>query len=113
MDFEAATLAYIRHVMAQGGQTAGGLARMAGVSASTLTRALNDPNHKFTLSMKTIEKIATFSKISPAPFFQAKDTPQIDQQPKPPRTNWASRRFQRKLFSRPQRTLHPKKRPSK
>jgi transcriptional regulator with XRE-family HTH domain len=105
MDFEAASLAYIRYVMAQGGLSAARLARMAGVSPSTLTRALNDPNHKFTLSMKTIEKIATFSKINPAPFLQAKDAPQIDQQPKTPRSNWASRRFRRKLFSRPLRPL--------
>jgi transcriptional regulator with XRE-family HTH domain len=77
MNFEAAALAYVRYVMVHHDMTPGALAKAAGISASTLTRALNDPKHKFTLSMKTIEKIATFSNINPAPFLEAKDTAQL------------------------------------
>jgi hypothetical protein len=77
MNFEAASLAYIRYVMADKNMSAGGLAKAAGISASTLTRALNDPKHKFTLSMKTIEKVATFSKINPAPFLEARDSAEL------------------------------------
>ena len=74
MNFEAAALAYVRHVLLECRLSAGGLAKASGISSSTLTRALNDPKHKFTLSMKTIEKIATFSKINPAPFLEASNS---------------------------------------
>jgi hypothetical protein len=66
MNFETAALAYVRHVLSECRLSARGLAIAAGISPSTLTRALNDPKHKFTLSMKTIEKIAQYSGINPA-----------------------------------------------
>jgi hypothetical protein len=71
MNFEAAALGYVRHVLLECRLSAGALAKASGISTTTLTRALNDPKHRFTLSMKTIEKIATFSKINPAPFLEA------------------------------------------
>jgi lambda repressor-like predicted transcriptional regulator len=101
MNFEAASLAYIRHVIAETGLSAGGLAKSAGVSASTLTRALNDPNHRFTLSMRTIEKIATFSKINPAPFLEepSRTLPgRLRDDPRKNRSNWASRRSLREQY---------------
>ena len=100
MNFEAASLAYIRHVIAETGLSAGGLAKSAGVSASTLTRALNDPNHRFTLSMRTIEKIATFSKINPAPFLEepSRALPGRLQDPRKKHSNWASRRSLRAQY---------------
>jgi transcriptional regulator with XRE-family HTH domain len=44
------------------------LAKRAGISQTTLTRALNDRRHKFSLSVKTLEKIYQASGISPARF---------------------------------------------
>lgn len=78
MDFEAAAIAYIRHVLDERGQSISALAKDAHISPSTLSRALNDPEHKFTLSMKTIEKIATASGINPAPFLQAKNVADLN-----------------------------------
>jgi phage repressor protein C with HTH and peptisase S24 domain len=50
-------LDYIRQVMAQRGLSASALAAKAGVSSTTLTRALNSPDHKFRLSLTTLNKI--------------------------------------------------------
>ncbi len=77
MNFDTAALAYVRYVLGELNLKPGALARKSGVSASTLTRALNDPNHKFKLSMTTLEKIAEFSGVSLAPFLQAKDTTEL------------------------------------
>jgi transcriptional regulator with XRE-family HTH domain len=74
MNFDAAALAYVRYVLQDKNLKPGALAREAGISASTLTRALNDPNHKFKLSMTTLEKIAEYSGINLAPFLEAKTT---------------------------------------
>lgn len=73
MNFDAAALAYVRFVLAEKDLKPGALAKNAGVSASTLTRALNDPNHKFKLALTTLEKISDYSGISLAPFLEAKD----------------------------------------
>jgi hypothetical protein len=77
MNLQAAAKAYVLHVLDALNLTPGALAKGAGISGSTLTRALNDPKHKFTLSMKTIEKIAVFSKLNPAPFLEAKDSAEL------------------------------------
>src|SRR5207249_8741620 len=77
MNFEAAALAYVRYVLAETDLKPGALAQKAGISASTLTRALNDPKHKFTLSMRTIERIANASGINPASFLEAKDSTEL------------------------------------
>ncbi|WP_354178697.1 helix-turn-helix transcriptional regulator [Bradyrhizobium sp. LA6.1] len=74
MNFDAAALAYVRYVLEENNLKPGALARKAGISASTLTRALNDPEHKFKLSMSTLQKIADFTGISPAPFLDSKST---------------------------------------
>jgi transcriptional regulator with XRE-family HTH domain len=77
MNFEAAALAYVRHVMAELRLAPTALAAKAGLSSTTLTRALNDPNHKFTLSTKTLERIAAASGISPAPFLLATSSVEV------------------------------------
>lgn len=51
------TLDYVRAVMAQTDMTASALAGLVGVSSTTLTRPLNDPNHPHGISLKTLEKI--------------------------------------------------------
>ena len=64
---------YLRHVLAETGETATGLAKRANVSSTTLTRPLNDPDHKFNLSSRTVDKIAALTGISPAPFIGGQD----------------------------------------
>lgn len=73
IDFTAAALAYVRFVLGETHQSPHSLATKAGIAPSTLTRALNDPKHKFKLSMATIEKIAAASGINPAPFLEQHD----------------------------------------
>ncbi|MBW5438617.1 helix-turn-helix transcriptional regulator [Bradyrhizobium canariense] len=73
MNFETKALAYVRHVLEMRQMKPGALATKAGLSPSTLTRALNDPGHKFKLSMTTLEKIAEVSGINPGPFLEAED----------------------------------------
>jgi len=62
------TKAYVRHVMEVTGLSATALAKKAGMPSTTLTRPLNDPEHKFSLSSSTIEKIATATRISLSSF---------------------------------------------
>jgi SOS-response transcriptional repressor LexA len=71
--FQTASKAYVRFVMDELRLTPSGLAKSAGIASSTLTRALNDPGHKFTLSTSTLGKIAKASGISPQPFFDTSD----------------------------------------
>ena len=78
IDFNAAALAYLRYVLKVTDQSATALARQAGISSTTLTRPLNNPDHKFTITTKTIEKIAAVSGISPAPFFEAKNLAELN-----------------------------------
>lgn len=73
MKMEAAAIAYVRYVLNVLNLTPSALARQAKISSTTLTRALNDPNHKFTLSMTTLNKIADASGLSPAPFLDSED----------------------------------------
>lgn len=54
---------YVRTVLSQMGWSASRLAREAGIAATTLTRALNNPDHKFKLSLTTLEKIRAASGI--------------------------------------------------
>lgn len=61
-------LRYLRHVLAEVRLSAGGLAKLAGVAGSTLTRRLNEAEYKFVLSMPTIKKIEDASGISYARF---------------------------------------------
>lgn len=48
---------FILDVMRRHKLKPGALAAKVGISASTLTRALNNPRHKFKFSMTTVEKI--------------------------------------------------------
>lgn len=59
---------YVRHVMEVTGLSATALAKKAGMPSTTLTRPLNDPEHKFALSNSTIQKIATATGITLASF---------------------------------------------
>jgi transcriptional regulator with XRE-family HTH domain len=68
LDFSAAALAYVRHVLHEKKMSPTGLAKRAGISSTTLTRALNDRKHRFSLSVKTLEKIYEASGINPAGF---------------------------------------------
>lgn len=74
---ELAALAYLRHVLRVMKVTPSALAKRAGLSSTTLTRALNDPEHKFTLTTTTIQKIADASGINPAPFLNAGDVGEL------------------------------------
>lgn len=56
-------LNYIRTVMTRTGWSASRLAREAGIASTTLTRALNKADHKFNLSLTTLEKIRAVSGI--------------------------------------------------
>lgn len=56
--------AYIRYVMDRLNIAPTALAARAGLSATTLTRPLNDPEHKFTLSNSTLAKVGAATGIS-------------------------------------------------
>lgn len=49
--------AYVQDVLTRYKLTPGGLAAKIKVSASTISRAMNDPNHKFKFSLGTLQKI--------------------------------------------------------
>lgn len=70
-DFRHGTAAYLKQVMFLTGLSPTALAKKAGIASSTLTRFLNSPDHKFTLSSTTLEKIAKATGINPAPFLDA------------------------------------------
>ena len=56
--------AYINRVLEEGEYSLTGLARLAGVSATTLTRFMNADNHAFNLSTTTLAKIAQATGIA-------------------------------------------------
>lgn len=56
-DHKARTQALVREMMARTGKTATDLARMVGVAPSTLTRFMNQPGTKYTLSARTLAKL--------------------------------------------------------
>ncbi len=70
---ESATLLYLRHVLEETGMSPSALAKSVGISSTTLTRPLNNPSYKFNLSTSTLEKIAKYTGISLAPFFENPD----------------------------------------
>ncbi|MDO9428410.1 MAG: helix-turn-helix transcriptional regulator [Methylobacterium sp.] len=73
IDPHAATLAYLEYVLQSVRMTPTALAKKIGISSTTLTRPLNSPHHKYTISTSTISKIAKFSGINPGPFFDGSD----------------------------------------
>lgn len=68
------TKAYVRHVMSELGLAATALAAKAGLSATTLTRPLNDPDHKFSISTSTLAKIGAASGISYSAFLRREES---------------------------------------
>lgn len=61
-------LAYVRSVMDKTGLSATALAAKAGISSTTLTRPLKDPDYKFAISNRTLHSIENATGISYADF---------------------------------------------
>lgn len=57
-DYKAESLSYLRHLIAETGKTATELARLAGVSQTTLTRPLNNPDHKYAVKFQTLQDLS-------------------------------------------------------
>lgn len=57
--------AWLADVLEKNGLSANRLAKMIGKSASTLTRVLNDPNAKHTLSTPTVDAIIRVTRAAP------------------------------------------------
>lgn len=70
-DSRAAAISYLRAVLDETQLTPTGLAKLAGISSTTITRPLHDPDHKFTLSATTLEKIARATGVNFSSFFDA------------------------------------------
>lgn len=62
------SMRYLRHVLDRTGFTPTKLAAEAGMSSTTLTRPLNNPDHTFNLSRRTLDSIQKATGISYAPF---------------------------------------------
>jgi transcriptional regulator with XRE-family HTH domain len=77
-NFATAALAYVRYVLGEMKISPTALAKRAGISSTTLTRALNDRKHKFSLSVTTLQKIYQASGISPARFLNAQELEEPD-----------------------------------
>lgn len=59
---------YARHVAAQLGISISALAVKSGIATTTLTRALNNKDHKHNLGRATLDKIEAATGVSYAPF---------------------------------------------
>ncbi len=79
--FDARAKTYVRYVLDELKLKPSGLAKMAGLATTTLTRALNDPTHKYTLSMSTLAKIYKASGVNFNPFFETNDFPALSMIP--------------------------------
>ncbi|MND22641.1 hypothetical protein D3C80_130240 [compost metagenome] len=79
--FDTRAKTYVKFVLDEMKVSPSKLAKMAGLSPTTLTRALNDPTHKFTLSMSTIGKIYKASGINFHPFFESGDFVELSMAP--------------------------------
>lgn len=66
-----AALQYVRYVLQRKRISPSALADKAGLSSTTLTRPLNDPNHKFALTTTSLDKIRDWSGIDYAPFLSS------------------------------------------
>ncbi len=69
---------YVRHVLAKSGLSASAVAKRAKFASTTLTRALNSPDHKFQMSLATIRKIEEATGIPYAPFLADSKPPESD-----------------------------------
>lgn len=74
------SLQYVRAVCDQIDARPSALAGMIGVSSTTLTRPLNNPDHKHKLGRDTLDKIAAKTGISYEPFRanSSRDTSDLD-----------------------------------
>lgn len=70
---------YVRFVLDHLKLSPSALAKKAGISSTTLTRMLNDPDYKFTVSLSTLEKISAATSIPYVPFFEARDSSELAQ----------------------------------
>jgi SOS-response transcriptional repressor LexA len=70
-----AAIEYLRHVLETKGWTAADLARLTGLSHSTINRPLKKPDWPNALSRKSIALIHEASGISPEPFLAASGEP--------------------------------------
>lgn len=59
---------YIRHVLAARDMKPSALAKLAGLSSTTLTRPLNNKQHKHNFGRETLDKIAAVTGVPYAPF---------------------------------------------
>lgn len=63
-DYKSESVAFLRELVAQTGKTPTELARMAGVSQTTLTRPLNSATHKYAVKFQTLQKLAEKTGIA-------------------------------------------------
>lgn len=100
MKMEAAAIAYVKYVMNITDLSPSGLAKKSGISSTTLTRALNDPKHKFTLSMTTLGKIEDATGIALAPFLESDDQASLTRAVSLPPESFQSRRGRTPMVDR-------------
>jgi transcriptional regulator with XRE-family HTH domain len=74
-------ITYVKHLMVDRHVTASALAKLAGLSNTTLTRPLNDPDYKHEISIPTLEKLQHITGVPYAPFSNPRS-----QKPKPAAT---------------------------
>lgn len=79
--FDKSAKAYVKFVLDELKISPSRLAKMANISPTTLTRALNDPTHKFSLSMTTLGKIYKACGINFHPFFESQDFAELSLAP--------------------------------
>lgn len=71
-DLNENSLAYVKHVLKETGLAPSALAEKVGLSTTTLTRPLYDPEFKFAISSRTLAKIEAKTGISMADFLAGK-----------------------------------------
>lgn len=59
---------YLRHVERETGKSLSAIAKMAGVSSTTLTRPVNNPDHPYKVKLATLEAVERETGIPFAPF---------------------------------------------
>lgn len=64
---DAWEIEYVERVIRETGLSPAALAKRAGFAATTITRALHDPDHKFRLSTSTLDKIRAATGIAYLP----------------------------------------------
>lgn len=67
------TIRYLEHVKKHSGMSLTAIAREAGISSTTLTRPVNNPDHPYELKIQNIEKVSEVTGIPFLPFKEGKD----------------------------------------